>query len=525
MKKFLSVAALAAVFAVTGFGLGATQLGNFFLKVGSTDAVAEKTTAPVADNLKDLFVDLSKRLVPAVVNIYTTQTVSGQGGSNPQSEMYRRFFEQFFGEDFDGGAGDGGGMPGVPPGGGQSRKATSLGTGFIIDDKEGLILTNYHVIADADEIKIILTEEDKDREGIDAKVVGGDAEADVAILKIKPDRKLKMAPFGDSDALQVGEWVMAVGNPFGHGHTVTKGIISAKERVVTPISPFSNYLQTDTPINPGNSGGPLINTRGEVIGINTAINAAAQGIGFAIPINYVKRILPELRTKGAVTRGFIGVNIGEINPPLARYLKLPKNTRGVIITEAFEGAPAAKAGLQVYDVIMEINGKRTVDGGQLIGAVSAFAPGTVINVKVLRAGKEKDFKVTVGKRPTRETLLSQNSRKQAPKGKAAKPAVNVGMQVDELDAEMRQELGLPRNFQGVVVSRVTAGGPAEEAGFERGDVLVEVDQKPIPNVRAFNAVFKENRIYLIRFRRGEGLAITSLDLSKKAPPAEEEDEE
>jgi len=524
MKKYVTVAALAAVFAVTGFGLGATQLGNFFLKVGSTDANAEKTTAPVTDNLRDLFVDLSKRLVPAVVNIYTTQTVSNQGGGNPQSELYRRFFEQFFGEEFDGGEGG----PGMPPGGGgggAARKATSLGTGFIIDDKEGLILTNYHVIADAEEIKIILTEEDKDREGIDAKVVGGDSEADVAILKIKPDRKLKMAPFGDSDALQVGEWVMAVGNPFGHGHTVTKGIISAKERVVTPISPFSNYLQTDAPINPGNSGGPLINTRGEVIGINTAINAAAQGIGFAIPINYVKRILPELRTKGAVTRGFIGVNIGEINPPLARYLKLPKNTRGVIITEAFEGAPAAKAGLQVYDVILEINGKRTLDGGQLIATVSGFAPGTAINVKVLRGGKEKDFKVTVGKRPNRETLLSQNEKNKAPKGKAAKPAVNVGMLVDDIDPDMRQELGLPRSFQGVVISRVSPGGAAEEAGFERGDVIVEVDQKPTPNVRAFNAVFKENRIYLIRFRRGDGLAITSLDLSKKAAaPAEDEGE-
>lgn len=527
MKKIATVAVISAVFAVTGFGLGATQLGNFFLRVGSTDAVAEKTTAPVTDNLKDLFVDLSKRLVPAVVNIYTTQTISAQGGANPQSELYRRFFEQFFGEDFDGGGGGDGGVPGLPPGGGggASRKATSLGTGFIIDDKEGLILTNYHVIADADEIKIILTEDDKDREGIDAKVVGGDAEADVAILKIKPDRKLKMAPFGDSDSLQVGEWVMAVGNPFGHGHTVTKGIISAKERVVTPISPFSNYLQTDTPINPGNSGGPLINTRGEVIGINTAINAAAQGIGFAIPINYVKRILPELRTKGAVTRGFIGVNIGEINPPLARYLKLPKNTRGVIITEAFEGAPAAKAGLQVYDVILEINGKRTIDGGQLISAVSSFAPGTVINVKVLRAGKEKDVKVTVGKRPNRETLLSQNAKKSSPKGKANKPAVNVGMQLEDLDGEMRHELGLPRGAQGVVITRVSPNGPAEEAGFERGDLIVEVDQKPTPNVKAFNAVFKENRIYLIRFRRGDGLAITSLDLSKKAAPADEDDGE
>ena len=524
MKKIVSFAAVAAVFAVLGFGLGATELGNFFLKVGSTEAVAEKTTAPPASmEIKDLFVDLSKRLVPAVVNIYTTQTIANPGGGGPQAELYRRFFEQFFGEDFGGQGGGAPGAPGMPQG--PSRKATSLGTGFIIDDKEGLILTNYHVIADADEIKVILTEDDKDREGIDAKVVGGDAEADVALLKIKPDRKLTAAALGNSDALQVGEWVMAVGNPFGHGHTVTKGIISAKERVVAPISQFSNYLQTDTPINPGNSGGPLINTQGEVIGINTAINAAAQGIGFAIPINFVKRILPELRTKGTVTRGFIGISPGDVNPQLARYLKLPKNTRGVIVTEAFEGEPAAKAGVQVYDVIIEINGKRIVDSQQLISTVSAFAPGTGINLKVLRAGKEKDIKVTVGKRPSRETLLSQNGKRQGPRNKAARPAISLGMSVDELDADMRRELGLPNAAKGVVVTRVNPGGPAEEAGFERGDLIVEVDQKPTPDVRTFNAIFKEPRIYLIRFRRGEGLAITSLDLSKKASPQGEEEDE
>jgi serine protease Do len=520
VNKIGKISAVLLVLAVTtllGFGVGASHLGSFFRKVGSVNAEAESIKpGPVADNLKDLFVELSKRMVPAVVNIYTTQNVQGPSGG-AQSEMYRRFFEQFFGEDFGGPGG-----PGMPQGP-QSRKATSLGTGFIIDDKEGLILTNYHVIADADEIKVILTEEDKDQEGIDAKVVGGDAEADVALIKIKPDRQLKAAVFGDSDALQVGEWVMAVGNPFGHGHTVTKGIISAKERVVAPISQFSNYLQTDTPINPGNSGGPLINTSGEVIGINTAINAAAQGIGFAIPINYVKRILPELRSKGAVTRGFIGVNITEINPQLAKYLKLPKNTRGVIVSEIFEGEPAAKAGLQVYDVITEINGKRINDGRQLIGTVSSFGPGSTINVKVLRADKDRVFKVVVGKRPTRDALLGQ--RGAGPRGRVAQPAVNIGMAVEDLDAELRRELGLPANAQGVVVSRVTGGGPAEDAGFDRGDLIVEVDQKPIPNVRAFNALFKEPRVYLVRFRRAGSLAITSLDLSRPAGDAQGSEEE
>lgn len=496
MKHLVNIILFVAVIASAGFGTWTLSRNQA--------AVAATKSAAVTDNLRDIFVELSKRLVPSVVNIYTTQTVqSNQGG--PQAELYRRFFEQFFGEDFGGPGG-----PGMPQGP-QSRKANSLGSGFIIDEKEGLILTNYHVIADADEVKVILTEEDDDREGIDAKIVGGDAEADVALIKIKPSRKLVAANLGDSDVLQVGEWVMAVGNPFGHGHTVTKGIISAKERVVLPMSQFANYLQTDTPINPGNSGGPLINTAGEVIGINTAINAAAQGIGFAIPINYVKRILPELRSKGAVTRGFIGVNISEINPKLAAGMKLPKNTRGVILSEVFEGEPAAKAGMQRYDVIVSINDKAILDGRQLVNQVSSFSPGTTINVKALRGGKEKEFKVVVGKRPTREKLTQSSGG-----GKTLKPRINIGMAVDEIDEDARKELGLPANQRGVIVTQVVQGGPAEEAGLEANDLIVEVDQKPVNGLRGFNAMFREPRIYLISFRRGnEGVAITSLDLSKK----------
>jgi serine protease Do len=503
MKKTINVV-LVIVF-LAAVGIASRQLPRFELTAQAS------AKAAVTDNLRDLFVELSKRLVPSVVNIYTTQTIQNPYGG-PQAELYRRFFEQFFGEDF-------GGQGGPPPGP-RTQKATSLGSGFIIDEKEGLILTNYHVIADADEVKVILTEEDADREGIDAKVVGGDAEADVALVKIKPNRKLTAAALGDSDVLQVGEWVMAVGNPFGHGHTVTKGIISAKERVVLPMSQFANYLQTDTPINPGNSGGPLINTAGEVIGINTAINAAAQGIGFAIPINYVKRILPELRSKGAVTRGFIGVNISEITPKLATGMKLPKNTRGVVVSEVIEGEPGAKAGLQRYDVILSINGKKILDGRQLVNTVSSLAPGTSIAMQVLRAGKEKDIKVTIGKRPTREKLTQRSGP-----GKALKPKLDLGMQVSELDDDARKEVGLPSNVRGVVVESVADGGPAEEAGLEPRDVIVEVDQKPVVGLRSFNAMFKEPRIYLISFHHeGEGVAITSLDLSKKGARDRSKDE-
>jgi serine protease Do len=508
MNRVIRVSIVLSVLAVLGFGMGATQLGHFFLKIGETEAVAEREPAagPVTDNLRDIFVELSRRLVPSVVNIYTTQTVKSPYGGGPQGDLYRRFFEQFFGEDFDGMP------PGMPPGGpsGPGRKAQSLGTGFVIDEKEGLILTNNHVIAEADEIKVILTEEDADRDGVDAAVVGADPEADVALIKIKVDRKLQAAPLGDSDALQVGEWVMAIGNPFGHGHTVTKGIISAKERVITPISQFANYIQTDTPINPGNSGGPLINTAGQVIGINTAINAAAQGIGFAIPINYVKRLLPELRTKGQVTRGFIGVNLSELNPQIARQLKLPKGATGALVAEVFPGNPAAKAGVRAYDVVVSINGKKITNERQLVSAVTQTEPGTTIDMVVLRKGEEKSLKVTVGKRPVREEIASRSRGSQ---GGPGRPRLDIGMVVEEVDAEVRSQLGLPGSVKGVVVTGVQPGGPADEAGLAQGDVIVEVDQRPTPNLRVFNAQFRQKRAYVIRFRRGSGLAITSLDLS------------
>ncbi len=480
-------------------------------------------TSAVTDNLRDLFVELSKRLVPSVVNINTTQNiVSPYGGA--QADLYRKFFEQFFGEEL---------VPNMPP---ETRRATSLGSGFIFDDKENLVLTNYHVIQDADDIKVILSEEESDQAGIEAKVVGGDAEADVAILKIKTNRKLTAAPLGDSDSLQVGEWVMAVGNPFGHGHTVTKGIISAKERII-PLSQFSNFLQTDTPINPGNSGGPLINAAGEVIGINSAINAAAQGIGFAIPINYVKKLLPELRTKGVVTRGFIGVNIADLDPSLAKQLHISSKTRGVLITEVFPGEPASKAGIRPYDVITELNGKPVASGRHLIAAVSAFSPGTKVNLKVLRNGKEVPIELMVGTRPSREAMISKENGQPGKPGRGqhsfTESSQKLGMTVETLDPGIRRELGLSRQVKGVVVSQVMPGSPADEAGLDRGDVIVEVDRKATPTVEKFWARFQGKKTsFLIRFRRGDGYSITTLDLKKSGskesmapppPPPEEDD--
>lgn len=517
MKKifFVFLFLLLMIQADAGAKFGVTW-ASFFGSDAQADKAEPKnetkvSAAPVADNLKDLFVELSKRLVPSVVNIYTNQTIKNPWGNGPQSDMYRRFFEQFFGEDS---------VPNMP----QDRRANSLGTGFIIDEKEGLILTNYHVIADADEIKVVLTEQDSEQDGIDAKVVGGDNEADVALIKIKTKRKLVAAPLGDSDQLQVGEWVMAVGNPFGHGHTVTKGIISAKERII-PISQFSNYLQTDTPINPGNSGGPLINTAGQVIGINSAINASAQGIGFAIPINFVKRILPDLRTKGVVTRGFIGVNVTELSPQLAKSLKVKEGEKGVLVSEVLEGEPAHKAGIQAYDLIKEVDGKPVTDGRQLISAISTVAPGSKIKVLVNREGKDKELTVEVGKRPSREAMVG------TPRGNGGASTLpsyrfrtSAGLSVVDLDSAYRRELKVPSNVVGVVVSKVVPGSAADEAGLQKGDIIVEVDQKPISSVNAFYQTVREAKVYLLRVRSEDGFAITPLDLSagpKSKRPSDE----
>ena len=262
----------------------------------------------------------------------------------------------------------------------------SLGTGFIIDSS-GLILTNNHVVADADEIKISFTES-LDEKPTDGEVVGRDPEIDIAVIRVKTKHEMVPVAFGDSDALEVGEYVTAIGNPFGQGHSVTHGIISAKGRLA-PDFPLANYLQTDAPINPGNSGGPLVNLKGEVIGINNAIDQRAVGIGFAIPINLVKKVLPQLRSKGTVSRGYIGVLVNEMSPEIAAKLGVPKDSNSPFVTHVYQDAPADKAGLKDYDVILEFNGKPIHSGSELIMAVTSIEVGDSVPVKISRNGSEK----------------------------------------------------------------------------------------------------------------------------------------
>jgi serine protease Do len=483
----------------------------------------------------NIFVNLSKKLVPSVVNISTLTTVKRGSMNSPGSpdDILRKFFGDLF-RQYQGPGGQGG-MPGpggpggpgegdedddgvtppqLPPGVNPKNlpKAMSLGTGFIIES--GLILTNNHVVADADEIKINFTEA-QDEKPTDGEVVGRDTELDVALIRVKTKREMVAVSLGDSDSLEVGEYVMAVGNPFGQGHSVTHGIVSAKGRLA-PDFPLANYIQTDAPINPGNSGGPLVNLRGEVIGINNAIDQRAVGIGFAIPISLVKKILPQLKTKGTVSRGYIGVYVGEITPEIASKIGVKPDLQAPFVTNVDPG-PAEKAGLKPYDVLTEFNGKRIHTSSELILAVTAIEVGQTVPLKVLRAGSEKTLQITVGQRPGAAELAARNKGKDKKKKSTKPKGPETGMELEDLTPEIARELGMAKSAGGVVVRTTAYGGPADKAGIVQGDVILEVDRKALKDTDQFYSIVKEKKSYLLRVRRAdpqgqEGFSVVVLDL-------------
>ncbi|NIW11368.1 MAG: Do family serine endopeptidase, partial [Gammaproteobacteria bacterium] len=325
----------------------------------------------------ETFSQLAEKLKPAVVNISTTMVVKQQpsfrGRPSPFGEQdpFREFWEKFFG----------GEMP-------RERETRSLGSGFIIN-KEGYIVTNNHVVENAREIIVTLHNE-KDYK---AEVIGKDKKTDLALIKIEAEEDLPVAPLGDSDKLGVGEWVLAIGNPFGLAETVTAGIVSAKGRVIG-AGPYDDFIQTDASINPGNSGGPLFNFWGEVVGINTAIIAAGQGIGFAIPINMAKEILPQLKEKGRVTRGWLGVGIQGVTSQLAESFGLEEK-KGALVSQVFKDGPAEKAGIKQGDIILEFDGKEIKDFGDLSRIVASTPVGKTVTIKVFRNGKVIPLQATV----------------------------------------------------------------------------------------------------------------------------------
>ena len=438
----------------------------FVLAFLSGPAKAKSATVVLPD-----FTKIAKEANEYVVNIYTTQVIERRV-MGPE-DMFRFFFGDRFRPPF----------PGIP----RKFKRRSLGSGFIIDP-HGYILTNNHVVKGATEIKVKL----HDGSTYNAKLVGADPKTDIALIKIDPKgKKLVAAQLGDSDRVEIGQWVLAVGNPFGLSYTVTAGIISAKGRVIGE-GPYDNFLQTDASINPGNSGGPLINAMtGKVIGINTAIVAQAQGIGFAIPINMAKEILPQLKTRGRVIRGWLGVYIQAMTPELAKSFGL-KKAEGAVITQVIKDSPADKAGLKEGDIIMEYRGKKIKSLRELPRMVAATPPGTVVTLKVLRNGRLKTLKVKIGTMPQEEASLAEPGGEQ----------LKLGLKVAPIPPEVSQKTGITG---GVYVTQVEPGTPAYDAGIQPGDIILRVNRKRIRSLADFReamARIKPGEVVAFLIRRG-----------------------
>ena len=436
------------------------------------EASAVSTTPPV--QTPSSFADLAERLKPSVVNISTTKIIRGGGALAPfeGSPLGRYFggddfFERFFGD--------------IPQ---REFKQKSLGSGFIISH-DGYIFTNNHVVEQADKILVKLS----NGKEYDAKVIGKDAKTDIALIKIKPSESLPVADTGDSDKLRVGEWVMAIGNPFGLEQTVTVGIVSAKGRVIG-AGPYDNFIQTDASINPGNSGGPLFNMAGQVIGINTAIVAQGQGIGFAIPISMAKTILPDLKSRGKVTRGWMGVSVQDISEDIAKSLRL-KDQKGALISDVVAGDPAEKAGLRAGDVITEINGKAVINTHDLLLLIAGLRVGETIKVKVVRDGQEKIFPILIAERTDSTETASVKTSGEA-----------FGMSVQEITPEIAAQLGLPVK-KGIIVVDVQGGSLADEVGIQPQDIILQVNKTKVTTLKEYKneiakAGSKGNILLLIR---------------------------
>jgi len=425
------------------------------------------------------FADLAERVAPAVVSIQTRGTLSMNPSGIPPG--FPPGFEEFFGgrgprRHF--------GMP-------RPRRSSGEGSGFVIS-ADGYIVTNNHVVANMDEIMVHFL----DGEELEAQVVGRDPKTDIALLKVDPGRKsLHTIALGDSDAVRPGDWVVAIGNPFGLAHTVTAGIVSAKNRrgVMNGHS-YEDFIQTDAAINPGNSGGPLIDLHGRVIGINTAIQSNANTIGFSVPINQAKQILPQLRADGRVTRGWLGVQIQGVTKDIAKEFELDK-TSGALVSQVIADTPAAKGGILRGDVIIEFNGEEIEEWHDLPIVVANTPVDAKAKVVVIRDGKRKDLRVRIGRLDEPDLTASIRPHHRGTEA--------FGLRAQNLTPALADELGLD-DATGVIVTDVAPDGPADEAGILRGDIIIEVDRKTIENVGDLARKLDDSKgSVLMLVRRGE----------------------
>ncbi|MFN2548462.1 MAG: Do family serine endopeptidase [Myxococcales bacterium] len=473
--------------------------------------------APLVKQLRPVVVNVNSRFKPRRpkvaqrlprnhprINPGPDDNDDGSGGDDQEDPM-ERFFRYF-------------GQPGPQP---DEQERHGLGSGFLIGD--GLVLTNNHVVEiqdeqrpgkyrPMDEIKVITDETAPGgaRE-FSAKVIGNDPKSDVALLRIegKDVGSLKYATLGDSDAVEVGDYVVAIGEPFGLQATVTSGIISAKERTQFG-GPYSDYLQTDASINPGNSGGPLFNMKGEVVGINAAIISGANTIGFAIPIAVVKQILPQLKEKGRVVRGFLGVQPQAITADMVDQLGL-KSTRGALIADVVPKSPADEAGVKPGDVVVALNGKPVADNNQLTRDVGVVPPGQSVRLDVIRDGREKSFQAKLAPRPD-ETDQGGRSTSQSSEKEQGDL---LGLQVEDITPQLARRAQVDAGTKGVVVTDVAADSPASDAGLEPGDVVVEVKHQPVASVADYRKAvkgLKKGDSPLLRVKRGQGTVYVAVHI-------------
>lgn len=469
-RRVLIAPALLSVLLGTGYGISKAM-----------KAPDAPTAAPVKSSdipmVPANFSELAEKVRSGVVNLQVSKKVKNVAyGSrkSPRSPFWEDSpFGDFFGPFSER-------SPSARP------EQRGVGSGFIIS-REGYIVTNNHVVEDADQIKVKLASGKE----YDGKIIGRDPKTDLALVKIDGVADLQPLVLGNSDELKIGSWVVAIGSPFGLEQTVTAGIVSAKGRVIGS-GPYDNFIQTDASINPGNSGGPLINIRGEVVGINTAIVASGQGIGFAIPVNMAKDIAPQLQEKGHVTRAWFGVSIQEMTAELAKSFGL-KEKQGALVAQVIPGSPAEKAGIEPGDVIVEFDGKKVADSQDLPRMVASTPVGKSVTVKVLKDGKafERQVKVT----EMEEKMASIKAR----------PQKTLGIAVQNLTPEIARGLDL-KTATGVVVAHVEPGSPAENAGIQTGDVIREVNRKPVKNVDEFIKKLdetKEQSNILLLVQRGQ----------------------
>ncbi len=383
---------------------------------------------------------------------------------------------------------------------GPERRSQGAGSGVIINDA-GYIVTNHHVIDGADEIKVHLA----DRRSLDAKLIGTDAKTDIAVLKVEATN-LPVLPLGNSDHVEIGDIVLAIGNPFGIGQTVTMGIVGATGRGNLGIEDYEDFIQTDAAINPGNSGGALVNVRGELVGINTAILARGgggnQGVGFAVPVNLAHHVMSQLVDGGRVVRGYLGVSIQDLNPKMAKAFDIAE-ARGAVVGGVQPDGPAADAGLKQGDVIVGMDGKQFADARELRLNIATEPPGSTVNLAVIRSGDEQVIPVTLGEFP---------DENRGPERSANGRSSSIGLSIDELTPTVARQLGLPAGAQGVVVVNVKPGSPAAEAGLRRGDVIVEVARQPIGGVAEFTeAIQGAGDSVLLLIQRGDNTFFVVLE--------------